>query len=163
MKNIKSNMLLLAALAGSLATPAFGQVQLVVTGSTAFRSVDEDRAGFLFDSGATTNSANGGLGGNYVTYSGTCNNLGIFPNNTQVTIYMSFSGSITGMQAVQQGTGVPCNPIGSGSSQTTFTPDLAFADVFPGAARSPDSHLGLCPGGHHGCDSVCLVPQQPWH
>ncbi|HWD19419.1 MAG TPA: hypothetical protein VHB20_09070 [Verrucomicrobiae bacterium] len=144
MKNIQSKIALLAVLAGSVTAQA--QVQVVFTGSTAFRSVDEDRAAALFDAGFTT--AGDGSANNYRTYNGTITSL--FGSQT-VTIYMSFSGSGSGMEAVLNGTQVQCYPVGGSSPSLSLTPDCAFSDIFPegdnlaSAAFDDVSTLGVIP------------------
>ena len=133
---MKLKLTALALLAGSMITPVFGQtgpVQLVVTGSTAFRPVDEDRIVNLFDAGYTQTTLSGN---NYVVWQGTVK--GTVPTVTnQVLIYASFSGSLTGMQAVQYQTLVPCVAPGGTNTTLNLPPNLAFSDAFPGAASPP--------------------------
>lgn len=134
---MKSKMLLLAALAGSLATPAFAQsVDLVVTGSTAFRSIVYDRIQSLYDTGySRTRSTDDAAGANYTTYSGTM--TAAVDGTTTINIYCSFSGSASGMLAVQNGTAVKCPPVGdtTPADRTSKAPNVAFSDVFPGSAN----------------------------
>jgi ABC-type phosphate transport system substrate-binding protein len=109
------------------------QVEVTITGSTAFRAITIDRVASLYDNGytAVTNNASTGL----QTYRGTM--AGAIPSlqSTPVTIRLSFSGSAAGMQAVQAGT-----PISTAESQgvnTNKTPDLSLSDVFPESATPP--------------------------
>src|SRR5262245_50717835 len=98
MKNSKT---LLAVVAGSLlAGVAQAQVEVTVTGSTAFRSITIDRCASLYDNGsrtAVTNDAAAGL----ITFSGTMSNKIASLANTQVKLRLSFSGSGSGMLAVK--------------------------------------------------------------
>jgi hypothetical protein len=130
MKKLSSLLGLVAAL---LAINASAQVEVTITGSTAFRAITIDRAGALFDSGynAVTNDATTGL----ITYKGTM--AGKVPSlaNTPVTLRLSFSGSAAGMQAVQAGS--PVNTAESPGVNTTKVPDLALSDVFPESATPP--------------------------
>src|SRR6516165_7728714 len=75
------------------------QVEVTITGSTAFRAITIDRVASLYDSGynAVTNNASTGL----QTYRGTM--AGAIPSlaNVPVTVRLSFSGSAAGMQSVQ--------------------------------------------------------------
>lgn len=136
MKHMKLKMTALALLTGSMMTPSFAQtgVQLVVTGSTAFRPVDEDRIASLFDAGYSSTVLSGN---NYAAWSGTVQGAVPTLGTNTVTIYASFSGSATGMEAVQNQTPVPIVLPGGTNISASQTPDLAFSDVFPGAASPP--------------------------
>ncbi len=128
---MKLNSVLLPALAGALlALPAAAQVNLTITGSTAFRSIAFDRAQSLYDPGFTT-AGNLSLGPG--TYSGTMSNAIPSLGATPVTVRLSFSGSGTGMLAVDQSTPVPTVDPASGNP-VNMVPDLAFSDVFPESA-----------------------------
>jgi hypothetical protein len=136
MKYMKLKMTALALLAGSMITPVFGQTQpvtLVLTGSTAFRPVDEDRIANLFDAGYGSTILSGN---NYGVWQGTVK--GAVPSITnEVIVYVSFSGSATGMQAVEYQTPVPCVTNGGTNTTLSLPPNMAFSDVFPGAASPP--------------------------
>jgi len=148
MKNTKT---LLTLLAGAvLSTAAHAQVEVTITGSTAFRSITIDRSASLFDAAsrtALTNDASVGL----ITFSGTMSNSVPSLGNTPVKIRLSFSGSASGMLAVKNQTQV--STAESPGVNINKTPDLALSDVFPGAATppiassafDPDVQLGVIP------------------
>lgn len=129
---MKMKMMMLATLAGALVTPAFAQVEVTITGSTAFRSIAQDRVASLFDTNASFSVTV--LDSNTRTYTGTMSKV-LTPTNTPVTVRMSFSGSATGMQAVQNGT--PVTTVNTNSTTTAKVPDLAFSDVYPSSANPP--------------------------
>src|SRR5437763_3710716 len=84
--------LLLAALTALGSTVAFAQVDVTVTGSTAFRAITIDRAWQSFDiTGRTaqTNDATTGL----ITMSGTMQGSAPSLGTTPVIVRLSFSGS----------------------------------------------------------------------
>jgi ABC-type phosphate transport system substrate-binding protein len=130
---MKLAKLTLALVAGSLiSTAAFAQVEVTITGSTAFRAIAQDRTAALYDPGFTTTVSNA----NIRTYLGTMQTaipaLGAQP----VTVRLSFSGSATGMNSVKNGTPVvTADPVTSASANKV--PDIAFSDVFPGSATPP--------------------------
>src|SRR2546425_10673836 len=102
---MKSTKIVLTLLAGALSPAAFAQVEVTVTGSTAFRSITIDRSAFLFDLGSlngVTNNASTGL----ITFSGTMSNAAPSLGSTPVKIRLSFSGSGSGMLAVKNQTPV---------------------------------------------------------
>ena len=133
---MKTNKLILPVLTGVLFAAAANaqDVNVVLTGSTSFRSITLDRAKALFDAGYTTT---GDAGGTLpVTYYGTMTTAIPSLGSSTVAVKCSFSGSGTGMLAVDGLTPVPTrDPI------TTFTnnvaPDLALSDVFPESATPP--------------------------
>jgi phosphate transport system substrate-binding protein len=135
---MKSSKLLLFLAVGLAAVEASAQVEVTITGSTAFRAIVIDRvgnlSGGLFDNGytAVTNNATTGT----ITYRGTM--AGKVPSlgTTPVTVRLSFSGSATGMQAVQTGTPVTTAEADGGAT-TNKVPDLALSDVFPESATPP--------------------------
>ena len=121
-------------------TAAFAQVDVTVTGSTAFRSVTIDRAWSIFDvsnRSAQTNSASTGL----ITFSGTMSNAAPSLGGTVVKLRLSFSGSARGMEDVRNSTLINVAALpgeaAPGVSNTTRIPDLALSDVFPSSATPP--------------------------
>lgn len=133
---MKSKMILLAGLVGTLAVPAFGQtVELTLTGSTAFRSVVTNRVFSLYSSNSFFKKD-----GNTFVFSGVMPS--VFPSspNKQIKIRMSYSGSATGMQAVKNGTQLSViDPSSDGTTYVTGTAlaDIAMSDVFPSSATPP--------------------------
>lgn len=132
---MNTNRILLSVLSGMLlGTAAQGQVELTVTGSTAFRSITIDRAASLFDASslnAVTNNASTGL----ITYAGTMSNAVPSLGATPVKVRLSFSGSASGMLAVQNST--PVSTADTPGVNVNKIPDLALSDVFPGSATPP--------------------------
>jgi len=134
---MKNTRTLIALLTGALlSTAAYAQVEVTVTGSTAFRAITIDRSASLYDVGslvAITNDASVGL----ITFSGTVSNKVASLHATPVKIRLSFSGSASGMIAVKNLT--PVSTAESPGVNTNKVPDLALSDVFPGAATPPIS------------------------
>jgi ABC-type phosphate transport system substrate-binding protein len=131
-KKILIPVLLSTLLAGA----ARADYDLVVVGSTAFRSVVFDRAASMYDGGIFTKYTNGNA--NTVTYSGTMSNLfGPSFGSTLVNFRFSFSGSGTGMGAVYSGSSVPVVDLSNGSTNS-MTPHMALSDVYPATANLPD-------------------------
>ena len=128
MKNIKLTLGLLTSAAAAFTLQA--QVELTLTGSTAFRSIVIDRSAYLFDNyTAVTNDTSSP---NYITFRGTMSgkvpSLGVTP----VIMRLSFSGSGSGMLAVKSS-----SPVSTADTLGTYVnkvPDLGFSDVFPGSA-----------------------------
>jgi hypothetical protein len=139
MKNTKT---LLTLLTGALlSTAAYAQVELTITGSTAFRSITIDRSAAIYDVGsltAVTNDASVGL----ITFSGTMSNSAHL-GPTPVKIRLSFSGSASGMLAVKNLT--PVSTAETPGVNTNKVPDLALSDVFPGSATPPISSTAFDP------------------
>jgi hypothetical protein len=134
MKNSKTLLVLLTG--AFVATAAYAQVEITITGSTAFRSISLDRGATLFDAGSftgVTNNASAGL----QTYSGTMSNKIGSLGNTPVKMRFSFSGSASGMLAVKNQT--PVSTAETPGVNVNKTPDLAFSDVFPSSATPPIS------------------------
>ena len=130
----KSSFLLTLATAAMLTGAANAQVQLTVTGSTAFRAVTIDRSAAIFDPGytAVTNDATAGK----ITFVGTMTNAAPALGPTIVKLRLSFSGSVSGMNAVNNLT--PVNTAeATGGVTVNVVPDVAFSDVFPSAAVPP--------------------------
>src|SRR5258705_6707654 len=102
----KRSIIVLAAAAGFSGVTQ-GQVQLTVTGSTAFRSIVLDRIPTLFDAGSLqANTSDAGKQKYFFT--GTMSNLIPSFGSSPVTIRSSFSGSGSGMTSVKNGTLLPC-------------------------------------------------------
>src|SRR6516225_1280038 len=129
---MKLNKVLVPLVGASLLTiGAQAQVNVTITGSTAFRSIAFDRVQSLFDAGYST--AGDVVGTGPGTFSGTMSNAIPSLHNTPVTVRLSFSGSGAGMLAVDQSTPVPTVNPGTGTTNN-LVPDLAFSDVFPESA-----------------------------
>ena len=139
-KNMKK-LILLAALTALGSTAAFAQVDVTITGSTAFRAITIDRAWSILDvasRSAQTNDAANGL----IRMQGTASNAAPTLGNTPVIIRLSFSGSARGMEDVRnQNPGnvaaLAGTEAGAGVSNITKVPDLALSDVFPASATPP--------------------------
>lgn len=146
---MKLMKVLLPVVAGVLLnTSAQAQVNIVITGSTAFRSIAFDRVAALFDAGVVTK---GNTGNGPGTYSGTMHTAIPSLGNTPVVVRLSFSGSGAGMLAVANRTPVPTVDPTSGDT-VNQAPDLAFSDVFPESATPPvnrgdveDAVVGVIP------------------
>jgi hypothetical protein len=126
----------LLTLASSLLgiTAAYGQVELTITGSTAFRSITIDRSASLFDAGSYVGVTNDAANGK-ITMSGTCSNIVSSLRNTPVKIRLSFSGSASGMLAVQNQT--PISTSETPGVNVNKVPDLSLSDVYPSSATPP--------------------------
>jgi len=136
---MKNKIALLAGLAAvAFSTPAFADVTIRITGSTAMRSaVHSVLGGLNYNTDAwTTSSANDAPSASYQIYS-----LGTSPNKT--TIKTSWSGSVAGIQAVAQGLTslkwLPDNTTGTSLATSTavveaVTADIAFSDVWQNAS-----------------------------
>lgn len=133
---MKIKLTLLALLAGCLApSAAFAQVELTVTGSTAFRAIAIDRAASLFDAGSLTGLTNGTASLGQITFTGTVGTKVPALGTQTVKLRLSFSGSATGMLAVKNQTPVVTSE--TAGVNVNKVPDLAFSDVFPGSASPP--------------------------
>src|SRR5229473_3069499 len=133
MKTTKTLLTLLAGLL--LSAAAYAQVEVTVTGSTAFRAITIDRSASIFDAGyvAVTNNASTGL----ITYSGTVAAAVPSLGSTPVKVRLSFSGSASGMLSVKNLT--PVSTADTPGVNVNRVPDLALSDVFPGSATPPIS------------------------
>jgi len=129
---MKTTKTLITLLAGALlGSAAYGQVEVTITGSTAFRAITIDRSASLYDGPsrtAITNDAATGL----ITFSGTMSNSVPSLGATPVKIRLSFSGSASGMLAVKNQT--PVSTADTQGGNITKVPDLALSDVFPESA-----------------------------
>src|SRR5882762_8400479 len=126
---MKKTKTLITLLAGALlGGAAYGQVEVTITGSTAFRSITIDRSASLYDGPslvAVTNNASTGL----ITFSGTMSNSVPSLGATPVKIRLHFSGSGQGMKDVKN-----LAPVSTAETQgvnVNKVPDLALSDVFP--------------------------------
>ena len=124
--------LLITAVGFGFAAGASGQVELTVTGSTAFRAVFFDRAAVLFDPGSLQSNV---TNADKRTYMGTISNAVPALGGTAVTIRSSFSGSASGMLAVKNQT--PLSALEISGVVVNKVADLSFSDVYPGAASPP--------------------------
>jgi phosphate transport system substrate-binding protein len=133
MKTTKTLLTLLPGLL--LSAAAYAQVEVTVTGSTAFRAITIDRSAAIFDPGyvAVTNNTSTGL----ITYSGTVTTAVPSLGSTPVKVRLSFSGSASGMLAVKNLTQV--STADTPGNNVNRVPDLALSDVFPGSATPPIS------------------------
>ena len=121
-------------------TAAYAQVDVTITGSTAFRAITIDRTWASFDlsnRSAQTNDATVGL----ITMTGTMSNSAPALGATPVKVRLSFSGSEQGMQDVKNSTPINTAALAGeaapGVSNITKIPDLALSDVFPSTATPP--------------------------
>ncbi len=131
---MNSKSILLPVLAASLlGNIANAQVNVTITGSTAFRAITFDRARVLFD---TAPAQVGDFGNGPGTYSGTMSNAIPALGATPVNLRLSFSGSATGMAAVDSGTPIPTIQPGTGTI-VNQTPDISLSDVYPESASPP--------------------------
>lgn len=131
---MKSHKILMPAVAGLLfAGVANAQVDMTITGSTAWRSITFERAASLFDAGYTAKGdTNIGPG----TFSGTMSSAIPSLGSTPVTLRLSFSGSAAGMLAVDGGTQVPTVDPNTGNTSNSV-PLIGLSDVFPESATPP--------------------------
>jgi hypothetical protein len=135
---MNNKQLLLATVAGFIvSTAAYGQVELTITGSSAFRSIVRDRTYNLLRTtdlanySAVTNSDSAGT----VTYRGRVPSL----PGTPVTIRFYFSGSGKGMLDVLNQALIPTVEGPANSDMTNKVADVAFSDAFPSSATPPIS------------------------
>lgn len=136
------------AVSSLLSMAAYGQIDLTLTGSTAFRSIAQDRVGALYDAGFTVTVSNS----NIRTYSGTMSTAIPAFASQPVTVRLSFSGSASGMASVQKGT--PVTTVDPGSfAPVSKVPDVALSDVFPGSATPPIPNTAFAQR-----DTVGVVP-----
>ena len=154
--NIQKTLLALAV--STVASAAFADVTVTISGSTAFRSIVYDRVsntgtGAIL-SGIQTITDSAGSSG-FRTYVGTMSGV-----SGKVTIQFGFTGSLEGMDAVNNGQNVTVlNTVAYVSGQSTTAtrntsgaqPTAIFSDVFPSTAgRSsakfvPDITVGVVP------------------
>lgn len=133
------------------AATAQAQVDIYITGSTAFRANAYRSIRSLFTTrGSLTsqNPADPASGANQVTWTGTLTNFGA----QTVTIRASYSGSVAGVQALAQNTSQAylVNSTPGDTNLVTHQADLAFSDVFQATTvfTSPllnDNQVGVLP------------------
>ncbi|MBU6400440.1 MAG: hypothetical protein KGS61_08995 [Verrucomicrobia bacterium] len=116
------------------ATAAQAQVNLYITGSTAFRPNAYLAIRTLYGSTLTSQNPPDPAGGkNQVTWTG---QMPAVFGNQQVTVFTSWSGSISGIQALNQNSQVQflasANP--GDTNFVNVQADLAFSDVFQSAS-----------------------------
>src|ERR1700722_2833692 len=110
------------------------QVNIHITGSTAFRANNYRAIRALYGSGLVSqNPADPASSKNQVTWTGTMTN--IFGSSPTVNIYASYSGSIAGVQALVQGASLTflSSPTNGSTNPFTAPADLAFSDVYQAA------------------------------
>ena len=134
------------------ATAQAQQVDLYITGSTAFRSNTYRSIRALYGANLTgQNPADAGgnaSGSNIVTWSGTMSAFG----SQVVMIHASYSGSAAGVQALVQNPNLTFYASATAGDGTTLshTADLALSDVFQSTTAYPkpalvDSTVGVQP------------------
>jgi hypothetical protein len=127
---MKKTLILLALSGLFAASTVQAQVDIYITGSTAFRANAYRSIRALYGANLTgQNPADPASSANIVTWSGTIPAL--FGGQT-VTVHASYSGSAAGVQALVQNTSQ--NYLTSASAGvtnlTSHQADLAFSDVF---------------------------------
>src|SRR5437773_2484642 len=133
MKNSKTLLTVLTSVL--LGSAASAQVEVTITGSTAFRAITIDRAASLYDLQPPAGVTNGAAANGQITFSGTMSNAVPSLGATPVKVRLSFSGSASGMLAVKNQTSVPTSE--TPGNNINKVPDLALSDVFPGSATPP--------------------------
>jgi alpha-tubulin suppressor-like RCC1 family protein len=134
-------------------------VMLAVAGSASMRSVVFDRLGYLFDPGYTCVSN----GVNMVTFQGTMYNRVPALAGNLVTVYCSFSNSVSGIVAVENNSTVPTLQLGG--AMTNQIPNLVFSTLFPSTIGYRDwqfdhtalgvlPHLLVCNNAVQGMNNV---------
>jgi hypothetical protein len=133
MKMIKT---LLTGASLLLALGAQAQVNIYLTGATAFRSQSYSIIRGLYDSGFAQNPPVNLVGGtdksansNLVTWTGTISAL--FPGQT-VSVYANYNGAIAGIQNLTQGTSATfvSTNVGNYTTMVTNTANFAFSSVY---------------------------------
>jgi len=138
---MNKNKLILTILTGVLfaaAANSRADVDVTITGSTAFRNVVWDRVYSLFDGGIPgttikgTTVTDGSKG--QATVNGTMTSL--FGAGVPVHIRYSFNGSVSGLQAVNQAAPIETFDPFTGNKSNVVA-DIAFADNFPNSCTPP--------------------------
>jgi hypothetical protein len=140
---MKTNKLIIPLITGALFAAAANtraDVDITITGSTAFRAQVWSRIYSLFDSGSagTTiqpagTATNGSVG--VATVNGTMTAL--CGAGVPVHIRYAFNGSAAGLQALDAGTFLTTKDPTFGTNVTTTAADIAFADNFPNSCTPP--------------------------
>ena len=120
--------LMAAGLLGSLAAEA-AQVDIYLTGSTAFRADVYATIRSMYDGGAPTQTPGSSSSSSVITWSGTMTSL--FGAANTVVIHAFYSGSVDGTQKVTQNVTQPF--LANATDTATIvnhTSDFAFADNF---------------------------------
>jgi hypothetical protein len=146
MKHIAKLLLLGGLLA---AIPASAQVDIYITGSTAFRANAYRSIRVLYGGSPTQNPAHDASGNNQVTFSGTIPS--VFGAQT-VTIRTAYNGSAAGIQTLVQNQNLSflSSSTAGDTNLVTHQADLAFSDIFQAATAFPsptlnDSLVGVQP------------------
>jgi len=132
---MNTSKLLLGLTAGSLlVSAAQAQIEVVITGATAFRSITQDRvANYLLTGVTTIKATNAGV--EVITYTGNLANVNPTLNGQPAIIRTSFTGSGKGLLDVYSGTPVQCAL--STGVLVAKTPDIAYSDAFPNSVTPP--------------------------
>jgi hypothetical protein len=136
-----------------MAATANAQVDLYITGSTAFRANAYRSIRAIYGANLSNqNPADGGgnaSGSNIVTWSGT---IPALYGSQVVTVHASYSGSAAGVQALTQNTTQTYYSTATPGDGTTAShqADLAFSDVFQASTAFPapaltDNQVGVQP------------------
>ena len=120
-------ILTIAALGGLFAAgTAQAQVNIYLSGATAFRANVFRVISATMDPGYTMNPANAGTGTSVVTFQGTMNSL--YGGQT-VTVYCSYNGSVQGLGCLNNNTSVTFTNATPGGPAVTAVPNITFSDV----------------------------------
>src|SRR5882672_9539977 len=149
---MKKTLFILTSGALFAAATAQAQVDIYITGSTAFRANAYRSIRALYGANLTSQNpahTSNTSGSNVVTWAGTI--PGLFGAQV-VTVHASYTGSAAGVQSlVQNNTPTYYTSATPGSPTTAaHTADLAFSDVFQGTTAFPspalsDSQVGVLP------------------
>jgi hypothetical protein len=151
------NKLLLTLAAGLLSASPLMAVDLYVTGATAFRANVHDACKALFDVPPTVIYGTAATGGNGAanngnaqwTMTGTVSNKVSVLGTTPLNIHGLFTGSIQGVQTVEQG--VKLIFLDTSGNPITNTPTIAFSDASSVSSPFPAS-------GNFSEEKVCVQP-----
>jgi hypothetical protein len=140
--------LLLTLAAGLISTSPLMALDLYITGSTAFRANVHDACFKLFDSAPTEITGTAVTGGDSKTgnaaaqwvMTGTVSNKVSAVGTTPLTIHALFTGSVQGIQTVEQNTKLTFITISNGVAViTNNTPTIAFSDASSESTPYPAS------------------------
>lgn len=131
------------------------QVEITITGATAFRSNSIAAIQKMYDVGYSENKGSAGnvYSANQVTWSGTMDTLGLFAPGTIVTVRHGTFGSTAGIASVANGTSVSflANATPAGNTATVnLLADYTYSDVYQSSSTtlSPeleDNIVGVIP------------------